>query len=272
MTYFQSFLLGFVQGLTEYLPISSSAHLILLPRLMGFPDPGLAFDVFLHLGTLGSTLIYFRKDWWEMLCSLKPRKPHNPGQSGTPKGLSWKHVVLGTVPVLAVGAVVHPWVSTVLRGNEVIVASLSLGGVALWLIDARCKQNQNLTQLSYTAAGWIGLLQCLALIPGVSRSGSTIIGGRLLGLDRASAARFSFLLSAPAVMAALAFELRHWSEFVTLGHEIGWGCLALGALSAFVSGCLAIGGVLYLVRSFSYLSFALYRVALAGIVYYFLVR
>lgn len=260
MTLGEGFLYGAVQGLTEYLPISSSAHLILLPRFLGSEDPGLAFDVFLHLGTLLATLSYFYKDWKAIALSALGRQK---------SGITWPPIVLGTVPALVAGALIHKWAETSLRSNWVLVCTLSLGGVALWAADRFASAKRDLGKLALRDAAWVGLAQCLALIPGMSRSGSTILGGRLLGFERAAAARFSFLLSAPITAAALVFELRKWNELTS--SSIGPGPLLVSAVSAMVFGWIAIGGLLRLVRRYGYLAFAIYRVALALVIYFALI-
>jgi len=278
--------LGLVQGLTEYLPVSSSAHLILAPRFLGVADPGLAFDVFLHLGTLAATLIYFRSDWLMVFRSLPVRaffgaplsprlwlgdaQPLNGGQ--TPLWLAlnggqtplWLAIALGTLPALAVGSLAHSWIESSRRGNALLATTLTLGGLALYFADRFGPRARELKDLKLRDALWVGTIQCLALVPGVSRSGSTLIAGRLLGFDRASAARFSFLLSAPVTAAALLFELRKFNEL--LASVSGFTPLLVGALAAFVSGWLAIDGLLRLLRRFGFLSFAIYRVVLAAVI------
>jgi undecaprenyl-diphosphatase len=268
-------ILGLVQGLTEYLPVSSSAHLILAPRFLGVTDPGLAFDVFLHLGTLAATLIYFRSDWLVVFRSLPLRAffgaPLSPrlwlGQfQGVQGGRTplWLAIALGTLPALAVGAIAHSWIESSLRGNAILAATLTLGGLALYFADLLGPRTRDLGDLKLRDALWVGTLQCLALVPGVSRSGSTLIAGRLLGFDRASAARFSFLLSAPVTAAALLFELRKFNEL--LASVSGMTPLLVGASAAFVSGWLAIDGLLRLLRRFGFLSFAIYRAVLAIVI------
>lgn len=245
----EAILYGAVQGLTEYLPISSSAHLILLPHFLGETDPGLAFDVFLHLGTLLATLLYFRSDW---LAVLKGR-------------VSWKPIALATLPALGMGALLHHAVESIFRGTGVLVFTLSLGGLILYLADRLCGRSRDLSVLTWRDAIWIGVAQCFALVPGVSRSGSTITAGRLLGFDRAAAARFSFLISAPVTGAAVLFEIRKWSELA--GGPVGIPALVAAGIAAFVFGWIAIGGLLRMLRRFGYLSFAIYRVVLAIVVY-----
>jgi undecaprenyl-diphosphatase len=250
----EALLYGAVQGVTEYLPISSSAHLILLPRLLGREDPGLAFDVFLHVGTLLATLVYFRRDWMSILRGLLGGTPEVPVSA----------LVVATVPALVAGALLHKLVATAFRGNAVMVVTLTLGGVALWAADRFFGRERPLASLTRRDAWWIGIAQCCALVPGISRSGATITAGRVLGFDRAAAARFSFLISAPITGAATVFELRHYAELAQ--GPVGIGSLVVAGISSFVFGFLAIGGLLRMLRRFGYLSFAVYRVVLAGVI------
>jgi undecaprenyl-diphosphatase len=267
-------ILGLVQGLTEYLPVSSSAHLILTPRFLGVQDPGLAFDVFLHLGTLLATLIYFRADW-SMVLRTFPWRIFNPAHSratwvkwreALPSGESplWLLIAAGTLPVLLVGALAHHWIETVLRGNAVLAVALVAGGLVLFGVDRFAPSSRKIDSLKLRDAFWVGLIQCFALIPGVSRSGSTMIAGRMVGLERGAAARFSFLLSAPVTLAALVFELRKFGSL--LESVSGVWPLLLGAGAAYISGWLAIDGLLRLLQRFGFLAFAIYRIVLAVLI------
>lgn len=255
MSYSEAFLYGLLQGITEYLPVSSSAHLILLPRFLGTKDPGLGFDVFLHFGTLLATLLYFRKDWQILLVNLLQRKKD--------KRLLFC-LVVGTIPALVAGALFHHWVESTLRATSVLVATLSLGGVALHLLDRRGRKSRTLDGLRIKDAWWIGFAQMFALIPGVSRSGSTMMGGLALGLTRDAAARFSFLLSAPVTAAAIAYEGLKLRK--GLPAQMDLSVYAVAGISSFVFGWLAIDGLLKIVKRFSYFSFAVYRVVLALVI------
>ncbi len=262
MTYGEAILYGLVQGVTEYLPVSSSAHLILLPKFLGTEDPGLTFDVFLHIGTLLATLSFFWRDWLGLFRTLPfIAKPGDPRRGD----VSWELVAIATVPALIAGAILHKWVSTIFRGEMVLVCTLILGGVLLYLSDTLAKRTRSLNQAKWKDALWIGIAQCFALVPGISRSGSTMTGARLLGFDRPSSARFSFMISAPITAAAIVFELRHWDQLVN--SSVALGPLLVAGVSTFVFGILAIGGLLKLLRRFGYLSFAIYRVILALVVF-----
>jgi len=281
MSYFEALLYGLIQGLTEYLPISSSAHLILLPRFLGEKDPGLAFDVFLHLGTLFATLAYFWRDWLGVLDTV-PGLPasvkdfcktyaldHGRPLSPDLVRVQWQWIVIATVPALFAGALFHHTAETVFRGVYVIMCTQVIGGVLLYVSDHFFRRDRALGTLGNKGALWIGVIQCLALIPGMSRSGMTIVAGRVIGLDRVAAARFSFLISGPVTLAAIVFELRKWPEL--LSGPVGALPLLIAGVASFVFGLIAIGGLLKLVRNFGYLSFAIYRVALAIVIYGFLI-
>ncbi len=265
MTLWQAVLYGAVQGITEYLPISSSAHLILLPRFLGIQEPGIAFDVFLHLGTLFATLIYFRREWWALATTLPWVGPKLPPAPLDVETLSWRWVAIGTLPALMVGALGHRWIETVLRGNGVLVFTLAFGGILLWASDAFAKKERPLPTIGLREALGVGLFQCLALVPGMSRSGSTILGGRLLGLSRGAAAKFSFLLSAPVTAAALLFKLKDLRQLAE--EQIGLLPLVVAGFASFAFGWLAISALLSLVRRFGFSGYAIYRVLLAIVIF-----
>ncbi|MBL7716454.1 MAG: undecaprenyl-diphosphate phosphatase [Bdellovibrionales bacterium] len=264
MNIWESILFGVVQGITEYLPVSSSAHLILLPRFLGTQDPGLAFDVFLHAGTLASTLWFFKKDWVALFSEGMSVLAKKPGNFFATK-LGW--VAAATVPALAFGAVFRKVIASELRANSILVVTLALGGLLLWAVDLyrerflKSSSQKKTADLGVRGAIAIGFFQCLALVPGMSRSGSTLIGGRTLGLSRQEAARFSFWLSAPITAAALVFEMRHFDEL--LQSQVGAAVLIAGFASSFLAGWAAIGFLLKFVSRMGFLGFAIYRIALA---------
>ena len=262
MTIIDAILYGVVQGITEYLPVSSSAHLILLPKFRNIEDPGLAFDVFLHMGTLAATVLYFKKDWLDI---LHPTKLKSIKQNI--EGTTLRNIVLATLPALLVGALLHSIIKTVFRGEGIVVITLCVGGALLWLVDRWSTHHKSHAQVSQKDAIFVGLFQCLALVPGMSRSGSTMMGARFLGLSRESAARFSFLLSAPVTLAAIVFEFRHFGELAQ-STSIGWVTLLVAGLSAFVSGWLAIDVLLRFVSRIGFFGFGVCRIALALLVYF----
>lgn len=257
MNFWEAVLYGAVQGIAEYLPISSSAHLILLPRFIGSHEYGLRFEVFLHLGTLAATLLYFWKDWWGIIKGVCSRKESENSQHQ--RLLFW--LAVGTLPAIGAGAAFHSFIEENLRANWILVCTLSMGGVLLFLVDRKFPSSTALNALGWKKAFWIGCFQTLALMPGMSRSGSTMMGGRFLGLSRGDAARFSFLLSAPITLAAVVFEFRKW-ELLLEDQSLSWMALGTAGFSSFLFGCLAIGGLLRLLRTQGYFWFMVYRIGL----------
>jgi undecaprenyl-diphosphatase len=254
MSPFDAFWFGLVQGATEYLPVSSSAHLLLLPRVLGTPDPGLAFDVFLHVGTLLATAVYFFKDWLEILKNPLPKKDGK-------RTLSWVHLGIGTVPAVVAGALLNGWISENLRSLWILWITLPLFGMLLWWVDRTRPARRELGDASLKDLWVIGCMQALALVPGVSRSGSTITASRLLGFGRAESARISFLLSLPITFGAVIYESRHWNELME--SISGAGPLLVGTFTALVSGALAIHLLIKWVSRTSFAIFAVYRVLVA---------
>ncbi len=261
MSVLEALLYGLVQGVTEYLPVSSSAHLILLPKFLGQEDPGIVFDVFLHLGTLCATLLYFWKDWWELL------RPNQLKASFTKKqGVGIPLLVIATLPAVIAGILFHHQAETIFRGEGVLVVTLILGGLLLFLSDHFSKGERGTETATWKDGLIVGLFQCLSLVPGVSRSGSTMSGARILGLGRGASARLSFLMSAPITAGAIIFELKkNGSALFTSGisHEI----LAVAFFSTFFFGVVSIGFLMRLLKRFGFLTFAIYRIALAVVVY-----
>jgi undecaprenyl-diphosphatase len=249
--------LAIVQGLTEFLPVSSSGHLVLVPRILGWPDQGLAFDVAVHLGTLIAVVAYFRHELFSM---TRGWFASVLGGVATPdSGLAWA-VIWGTVPVAIAGFFAADTIEQYLR-SPMLVASTTAGfGILLWLADARGSRERDEYSLSWADVMIVGMIQVLALVPGTSRSGITMTAGLLLGLSRAGSARFSFLLSVPVIVAAAVFET------IKLAKDplpADWMSLSAGVLvSAFVA-YLTIGWFLSFLGRFGMMPFAIYRVLLA---------
>ena len=259
MTVFQALVLGVIQGLTEFLPVSSSAHLALAPWLLGWPDPGLAVDVALHLGTLAAVVWFFRDAWARLarsaLAIARSRR------ISTPEEKRVAFLVIATVPGAVVGVLVADYAETVLRSPFVIATSLIVMGVLLWAADRWAPQRRALDDMRWHQALLFGLAQAVALIPGVSRSGSTITAGRALGFSREAAAVFSFLMSMPITAAAAAKEVP--AAFAAPGNL---GPIVVGILAAGASAWLAISVLLRYVARHSYGVFALYRLLLGVVV------
>lgn len=261
MDIFDAVIYGVVQGATEYLPVSSSAHLLLVPHALGQNDPGLAFGVFLHLGTLLATAAYFFKDWRVILRNPLPQDASGRSEPGH---LTWLHLAVGTLPAVLTGLVLNHWIKENTRSLTILWATLPLFGVLLWWVDKRSAMTRTLKDASLRDMLIVGCMQALALIPGVSRSGSTITASRLLGFNRAESARISFLLSLPVTLGAIVLELRHWDDLVA--SVDGPGPLLIGGFFALVSGAIAIHLLIKWVSRTSYAVFAVYRVIVALVI------
>jgi undecaprenyl-diphosphatase len=253
--------LGLVQGITEFLPISSTAHLRITPELFGWQDPGAAFDAIIQLGTVAAVLVFFRRDIVQLFRAwvegLQRREPLGTTESR----LAW-FVLIGTVPVVVLGFLFKHAIETSLRSLYVVASSMI--GLALLLAAAEwtARHSRRLEDMNWKDGWVIGLWQALALVPGSSRSGTTLTGGLWRGLRREDAARYSFLLSIPATTAAGLFELRHLRHASTsfTGTE-----LVVAAGVAFGSGMLAIGALLRYLRTRTTLVFVVYRLGLGAL-------
>ena len=247
-------LMGLVQGLTEFLPISSTAHLRITPALLGQPDPGAAFTAVIQLGTLVAVIVYFWKDLWSMTHAALTA-PRSPAARQ-----AWL-LVVGTIPIGIAGVALKPFITGEWRALEVVAAALILVGVLMGWVDRRTPGERMVAALTLRDALLIGVAQACALVPGVSRSGATITCALLLGFTRPSAARWSFLLSIPAIAAAGAFEMKD-----AVHHLGGAGVvpLAVATVVAGVSGYASIAWLLAHLRTRSLLPFAIYRVLLGG--------
>ena len=261
MTYFEAIVLGIVQGLTEFLPISSTAHLRIVPAFFGWNDPGAAFTAVVQLGTMAAVLLFFWRDLWR-IASTWFRALYQPEPRGTLDArLGW-YLVYGTIPIAVLGLVFKDQIETGARDLRIIGWVLILFGVVLWLVDKVFAQRRTIADLNLRDGILYGLAQSLALVPGVSRSGATITAGRALSYTREDAARFSFLLSVPAVVLSGLFELRK----IGGDGSAGWGQTLVAALVAFVVGYAAIAWLLRWLVGHSMLVFAVYRVALGALI------
>ncbi|HYL57561.1 MAG TPA: undecaprenyl-diphosphate phosphatase [Candidatus Acidoferrales bacterium] len=249
---FQALVLGAVQGLTEFLPVSSSAHLVIVPWLFGWSDPGLAFDVALHMGTLLALLLYYWRDWLDMGISLADGRP-------LPRRLLML-IVVASVPGAAAGLLLEKQAETIFRSPGLIAITLAILGIALWLADAYGEKKRKIEDIGFIDALLIGLSQAFAIVPGVSRSGATMTVARMLGIDRPDAANFSFLMATPIIAGAGLVEA-HKLLRAGLSAPLGWGFI-----SATVFGLVAIAGLLRFLRTRTYRPFAIYRIVLAAIV------
>lgn len=262
MNNFQAFILALLQGLTEFLPISSSAHLILLPNIVNWPDQGLVFDVAVHFGTLTAVVVYFREELSGMAVSwLRSLKTRNPDDEAK---LAWA-VLLGTIPLGLFGLLGHNFIETTLRSPLVIATATIVFGLLLWYADVKGSQTRCEYRLNAWRVAFIAFAQALALIPGTSRSGATITAGLLVGMDRKSAARFSFLLSVPAILMATGYES---SKLLGNSTEIYWTPIFLGVVVAAVSAYTCIHYFLKLLDRIGMLPFVIYRLLLGGVLFW----
>lgn len=263
MTLIQIIVLALVQGLTEFLPISSSAHLILVPVLSDWPDQGLAFDVAVHVGTLSAVVWYFRKEVMRM--SGDWLHSCRQGQQVGESRLAWA-VIWGTVPVVVAGLLLHDLVDTVLR-SPLVIAWATIGfGLLLWLADVMGQRQRDEHHLNWRDVVVIGLAQALALIPGTSRSGITMTAGLFMGLTREAAARFSFLLSIPTILMAGGYK---GMQLVKQSAAVDWLAMFIGVVLSALTAYLCIHWFLKLLERIGMLPFVLYRLLLGGVLLYF---
>jgi undecaprenyl-diphosphatase len=289
MDYLFIILLGLVQGATEFLPVSSTAHLIFLPRILGFPDPGLVFDISLHLGTLLAVLIYFWKDWMELLVAgaevarqkfsaesnrpLKEKKYFTEELARVP-GKIWRapraflaFLIIATIPGLLFGLLLENWAETLFRTPILVGLMLAVFGIILWLVDHYANHSNDTNHCTKRGAFFIGLWQALAIIPGVSRSGASITGGLLIGLKREEAVKFSFMLSAPIILAS---SLLGFYKFFLTGSAISIFGVILGIFTSFISGIAAIHFLIKFTQKSSFTPFVIYRIILAFLLIFLL--
>ena len=260
MTLFQAIVLGLVQGLAELLPISSSAHLALTPYFFGWTDPGLAFDVALHAGTLIALSWYFRDEWRRMFISA-----WRIGRTRRVDSIDDRllvYLVVATIPAAIAGVLLDDYAETVFRAPAIMGTTLIVMGIVLWAVDRWSARVRVLNEVRLSDAVIVGLAQVLALVPGVSRSGSTITAGRLLQLDRPTAARFSFLMSMPITLAAVV--LKAPEAIRAEGFSVP---LLAGVLAAALSSWLAITVLLRYISRHSFGVFAVYRLILGIVVF-----
>ena len=258
-----SLVLGLVQGLTEFLPISSSAHLSIVGRLIGAGDPGAAFTAITQLGTEAAVVLYFRRDIGRIIArwtlSLAGRVPRQDPDAR----MGWL-VIIGSLPIGVLGLLFKDEIETVLRGYLLTATMLWVFALLLGWADRRGGKRRELTDLTWTHGILFGLAQSLALVPGVSRSGGTITAGLLLGYTREAAARNSFLLAIPAVLSSGFFQLY---DELSGGAEVPWSGTVLATAVAFVVGYAVIAWLMRYISTHSYAPFVVYRIALAVVVY-----
>ncbi len=261
MNYCEMLILAVVQGLTEFLPVSSSGHLVLVPKLCGFADPGLAVDAFLHLGTLFAVVIYFRSDIISMIRSFVSKD-----KADRKLALG---IVLASVPAVVIGFGFKSFFeSDLIRSVNSIIITLIFGSLLMLLADRFSVKSSRIAELSYKQMFFVGVMQVLALFPGTSRSGATLSAGLFCGLTREHAARFAFLVGLPAVAGAGLLSLKDLATASVI--ESDWSVLFFGLLVSFVSGYIAIDLLIKFLAKNSPMIFVIYRLLLAATLYLFI--
>jgi undecaprenyl-diphosphatase len=261
MSALEAIVLGLVQGLTEFLPISSSGHLRIVPALLGWEDPGAGFTAVIQLGTMAAVLLYFRADLWRIASSwLRELRTPIPRASQDAR-LGW-FIVLGTIPICIFGFAFSDQIESGARDLYLIGSALILFSFVMLAAEHFGTRTRQLSEMNGRDGIAIGLAQALALIPGVSRSGATISAGLLRGFDRVAAARYSFVLSVPAVVLSGLFELRK----IGGDGEPPVGATAIATVVAFLAGYLSIAWLLRYLTTHSLRGFVVYRIALGALV------
>src|SRR5215470_17279001 len=257
MTLFHAVLLGIVQGLGEFLPISSSAHLVIVPWLLNFPDPGLTFDVALHLGTLLALLAYFYRDWILLIRAFFRSFAKKPSNYEPQEKLIW-FLILATIPGAVAGFALEKYAEDAFRAPALVATMMAVMGILLGIVDKFSAKTKSLEQVGLWDSLLVGFSQAFAIIPGVSRSGVTITTGLARKMDRPTAARFSFLLSTPIVAGAALLKLRK------LFHGQADLNTIVGIVVSAVVGYFAIKYMLYFLQRYSYKVYVFYRLAFAA--------
>lgn len=263
----QAIVLGIVQGLTEFLPVSSSGHLIIVPALLGWNDPfieSLAFSVMLHVATLLALLLYFQADWRRLIPAGLAAIRDRSFRGDPDRKLAWL-LAASTIPAVIAGVLLNDVIETGFREPRLVAVTLVIGAAILWLADRLGSRTRTMDALTFPIALGIGAAQALALVPGISRAGISISAGLFAGLSREAAARFAFLMATPITFGAGIWEFR---KIVTgeAGVDLPLVPLAAGMLASLVAGLLAIAVTLRFLRTHSVGVFVVYRIALAAVV------
>jgi len=264
MSLIEAIVLGIVQGLTEFLPISSTGHLRIVPAFLGWEDPGAAFTAVVQLGTMAAVLLYFREDLIRIGRAWLDSVRERGRRRDLDARLGW-YIVLGTIPIGIFGVLFKDQIETGARDLYLIGIALIVFGLIMYVADHKATLRRQIDDVEARDGFWVGMAQALALVPGVSRSGATISAGLFLGLDRAAAARFSFLLSVPAVVLSGLFELAsiiHGDE----SQSAGAGSLVIATSLAFVVGYASIALLLRFLVRHTLFVFVAYRIVLGAIV------
>ncbi|WP_017606481.1 undecaprenyl-diphosphate phosphatase [Nocardiopsis alkaliphila] len=257
MSIFEAVVLGLIQGLTEFLPISSSAHLRVFAAFFDWPDPGAAFTAVSQIGTELAVVLYFRARIWAIVSTWCGSLVDKDLRGDINARMGW-YIIIGTIPIGVLGLLLEDQIEGVFRDLRLIALNLIIFGVLLGVIDRMARRRNEIEDLNLKRGLTFGLFQTLALIPGVSRSGATITGGRMLGFTRPAAAEFAFLLALPAVFASGLYKMLDIG-----GNEYaGWGATIVGTLVAFVVGYIVIAWLMRFISTNSFMPFVYYRIAL----------
>jgi undecaprenyl-diphosphatase len=262
ISYFEALVLGILQGLTEFLPISSSAHLLIVSTLVGWGDPGAAFTAVTQLGTETAVLVYFRRDIWRIITTWTRSLYTAELRGNIDARMGW-YVIIGTIPIGLFGYTFSEQIETAARNLWLVATVLIVFGLVLGAADRWGRQDKTLDDLTVRSGLIFGFGQALALIPGVSRSGATISTGRILGFDRPSATRYAFLLAIPAVLISGAYEALKIGD----QQNVAWGPTILATVVAFGVGYAVISWLIRYVSHGSFLPFVIYRIALGTLLF-----
>ena len=260
MGWFEAIFLGVVQGLTEFLPISSTAHLLILSQLFGWKDPGAAYSAVVQIGTEVAVLLYFRKEIAQIVRAWARSLGNRDARHDPSARMGWL-IIIGTIPVAVLGLLFKDQIETIARNLYLVAAMLIVFGIILALADALGSRRKDEHQITVRDGLLFGVAQAFALIPGVSRSGATISAGLAMGYTRAAAARYAFLLAVPAVLASGLFEARKIGD-----STVAWGPTLVSTVIAFGVGYLVIAWLLRYLMTKSYLPFVIYRITVGLLV------
>lgn len=264
MSALEAIILGLLQGITEFLPVSSTAHLLFVPEFLGWDDPGSAFTAVTQIGTLAAVMIYFRHELVSISVAWVRGVRDQDGREDPDYRLGW-YIVIGTIPIVVFGAIFADQVETGARSLSLVAWTMIALGLLLLLSEKLATHRRPLSSIGMRDAVVIGLAQATALVPGVSRSGATLTAGLFVGFQREAAARYSFLLSIPSVFASGVYEL-----FALIGDtaadDVGFWPLLLGTATAFVAGYATIAWLLSFLQTHTTIPFVIYRVALGSLV------
>lgn len=266
MDYLHAILLGIIEGITEFLPVSSTGHLTIAEKLLGYQldDPSVvAFTAIVQIGAIVAAIWYFRSDIIRVASAWLGGIFDSSNKDNIDYRLGWA-VILGSVPIAIVGLLFKDQIEGTLRSLWFVVAGLVVWSVVMWLADKYGKQNRKESAVTWKDTVIIGIIQCMSLIPGVSRSGATISAGLFRGIDRVTATRLSFFLGIPALVAAGLLQV--FTEWEKVGENIGWGPMITGILVSFVVGYISIAWLLKFIASHNFTLFIVYRLGLAAFI------